>query len=499
MHICVVGDGVSGLMSANFFAGLYYIEKVTLIGSPKIPTIGVGESTTLNFEVLHKLFDLDLNSFIKESDASVKLGVMYSNWSKRDFLHHFKMPSLYQKYNLSAAQYSGFLGNKDKNTHIHDLIASKLYKDAKKNLIPYTESNPLYANSWHFDAGKYISYLKKLAKNHRKIIIVDDTVTKCNFNQYEYIDSIILDSNTSIHADYFVICTGQNSKTNDLFKIKYHDISDVLLTNKALFFPKEYTDKKKEFHPYTIAKTMKNGWRWITPTWSRVGTGYVFSDHHITVDQAIEEFQEEIGNSNIIPNVVDFYPRYSVSTFNQNYITLGMCGGFLEPLDAPGLSISSIFTMTLGNIFRHKNIVSDIKNKTIDPNYWADFNCFAKELYEKWACFILTQYKTSHRNDTQFWIDHKNIDYQPLSEIIENLDTSFNFGNSIKDKVDHSNSIIKKLKKEIFEDFILMIQQTISSKDIQWNTTCDIVPFELDDSTLKTISHYDFIEKIHLM
>lgn len=499
MHICVVGDGVAGLMAANFFAGLHHIEKVTLIGSSKIPTIGVGESTTLNFEILNKFIGVDLDSFIKESDASVKLGVMYSNWSKREFLHHFKMPSLYQKYNLNAAQYSSFLGNKDKDIYIHDLIASKLYRDAKNNLIPYQypHSEPLYAKSWHFDAGKYISYLKNIARNHRKIVMIDDEVTGCNFNQHDYIDSIILESNTLIHADYFAICTGQNSKTNQIFKIKYHDLNDVLLTNKALFFPKEYIDKKKEFHPYTIAKTMKNGWRWITPTWSRVGTGYVFSDRHITVDQAIKEFQEEIGNPNIVPNVVDFYPRYSVSTFNQNYITLGMCGGFLEPLDAPGLSISCIFTMTLGNIFRQKNIVSDIKNKTVDLNYWQEFNSFAKELYEKWACFILTQYKTSHRNDTQFWIDHKNVNYQPLNQIMENLDTSFDFGSRVK--IDHSNPIIKQLNVEILEDFILMIQQTIASKDIQWNTTCDIVPFKLDDSNLKTVNHYNFISKIHSM
>ena len=54
MHICVVGDGAAGLMAANLFAVKDYVSKVTLVGSSKIPSIGVGESTTLIFENLHR-------------------------------------------------------------------------------------------------------------------------------------------------------------------------------------------------------------------------------------------------------------------------------------------------------------------------------------------------------------------------------------------------------------------------------------------------------------
>lgn len=62
MHICVIGDGAAGLMAANFFTSKEYVKELTVIGSPKIPTIGVGESTTLNFEFLHRTFDSDYTS-----------------------------------------------------------------------------------------------------------------------------------------------------------------------------------------------------------------------------------------------------------------------------------------------------------------------------------------------------------------------------------------------------------------------------------------------------
>jgi hypothetical protein len=38
--------------------------------------------------------------------------------------------------------------------------------------------------------------------------------------------------------------------------------------------------------------------------------------------------------------VVDFTPRKVKRTFKENYCSIGMAAGFLEPLDAPGLSIT---------------------------------------------------------------------------------------------------------------------------------------------------------------
>ena len=55
MRLCIIGSGAAGLMAANFFASRDYVSKVTHIGSSKIPSIGVGESTTLNFEILGRL------------------------------------------------------------------------------------------------------------------------------------------------------------------------------------------------------------------------------------------------------------------------------------------------------------------------------------------------------------------------------------------------------------------------------------------------------------
>ena len=494
MHICIIGSGVAGLMAANLFATKSYVKKITHIQSSKIPSIGVGESTTLNFETLHKKFDTNAANFIKESDATVKLGVMYSNWSEKEFLHYFKTKFLFEKYNTTSLKYSNSLSNKDEKKYIHDLVSSNLYLNSKNNKIPVNSPNFYYGKSWHFDAGKYILYLKKLLKSSsstKNINIIDGEVIGCQFNSDDSIKNIILSFNQQIEADYYIISTGKSKEISNIFKIKYEDLSNILLTDKALFFPKPYENIEKEIHPYTIAKTMKNGWRWITPTQSRVGTGYVFSSNYISVEDAIKEFQEDIQNSQISPNVVDFEPKYNRNTFNKNYMTLGMSNGFLEPLDAPGLSISCALTMLLDNIFHDKKQYNNILNKNYEECDFYHLNQFVEKFYKGWAAFILSQYKTCHRTDTDFWKEYKTIEFDHLTNLMENL-----YNCEIEDKLLDINDP-KIIINSIESDIIMMIQNTLSSKNIRWKSQNDKNPIKINDSECSFIDHYSFIKKIN--
>lgn len=488
MHICIIGDGTAGLMAANLFMKRDYIKKITVIGSSKIPSIGVGESTTLSFGSLQGMFEDNIASFIRESNACVKTGVMYQNWGKYEYLHHFKNPNLYAKFNTNFIEYSNALGNKDKDIFIHDLIGSKLYSDAKKNKIP--QNNIFYPTTWHFDAGKYIQYLKKIIKE--KIKIVDDKVVDCEFREDESINSITLESGNIIKADYYIISTGNAEESSKIFKLEYHDLSKFLLTDTALFYPLPYKNKREEFHPYTIAKTMKNGWRWITPTWSRIGTGYVFSSKHISIDEAIEEFKFDIGDDTIEPNVVKFQPRYNKKTFNSNYCTLGMSNGFLEPLDAPGLSISCELTSILDRKFNEPEYLNSIINQEYCESNIQSLNEFVENNYNGWTSFILTQYKTCIRSDTDFWNDHKNIEFEYLNKLMEDLNIIIT-----NDLYSYTND--PKIIKDTFDaDTKIMIQQTTASKNIQWKTHNEHIPFKLDDSEYESIDHYEYISSFHL-
>ena len=492
MHLCVVGSGASGWLVANQLKEQDYITKVTIIGSPKIPHIGVGESTTLSLPKAHSKFNIELGEFIRESHAAVKYGVYYQNWSKNDWIHFFKSEIAFKKSNppLSARKYIQLLGNKPQDVFIHDLYGKYIWREAvgKNNVFSKNrgikEVNEEYPHTFHFDAGQYINYLKKQAFKSPKIEFVEETVENVNFSEGGYIQGLNLTNNINIVADYYVNTTGQRLESKNIFNEQYDSLEDVLLTTKAVVYPLEYTDKRKQFHPYTVAKTMKNGWRWITPTWERIGTGYTFSENHVSVDEAVNEFITDIGDKTIHPKVVDFRPRANKQTFKINSCSIGMANGFLEPLDAPGLSLTNYVTNRLEKLL--KVYYTDIQNKNLYNNTLYNegldiSNNGVKKSYDFWVTFILNQYKTCYRNDTQFWVDHKNVKWDQWDLAVSDLNAYCDLHNNDYD--------------------VIMLAQTIASRNIQYYTPIPkhITPLDypLKETLPETQLHLDWIESFH--
>ena len=463
MKLCIVGTGAAGWMACAAMAvKKEFFSEIIIVGSPHIPSIGVGESNTIKLNGFHQEIGVNHDIFIAESDAAVKYGVYYKNWSKNNFIHNFKNNRSSNAMSIHTTMFYRLLANKPKDVSINDLIACNLNDTVKDNHV--FKSDFFYTKSWHFDAGKYINFISKHCKKHKHISTLAETIVKVEKTD-DKIERLITDKNTVITADYYIFATGYN----DILNEEYVDLSDVLLTNKAFVYPLEYTDKRNQFHPYTVAKTMKYGWRWITPTYSRIGTGYTFSSNYVSEDRAREEFINDVG-VDIEPRLVNFYPRYNKKTYHENYCTLGLANGFLEPLDAPGL------TLTIDVINHLKPILQqwkDIPDKNIVNSLREVINDRIESRYKFWAAFILTQYKTCQRDDTRFWIDHKNVKYDYQEHIINLLGDQY---------IDH-------------DDYI-MFMHTIAAKDHNWDISSKVLPFKQPEYKIDTTHHLDYVEAI---
>lgn len=460
MHVCIFGTGASGWMVAHSLKNLKEVTKITIIGSDKIPAIGVGESTTSSFmnwvEGNLNFTQKEYYDFIVNINASVKYGVSYEGWSPKIYLHGFNWLT---DEELVGNQY--LLANKPNKDNVNiynSYVASFGYQN---KIVLDWERHPL---SWQFEANSLIETLQNLAKKEIKINHKIETLKNIHYknSSNEEIEKAILEDGTEIIADYYVNSIGSTSFNQNIFKEQYEWYNEILLTNKAIFTPIEYKNKEKEIHPYTVAKTMKHGWRWITPTWNRIGTGYVFSDKHCSIEEAKKELAEDIGED-LNFRVVDFTPRKVKKAFKENYCSIGMASGFLEPLDAPGLSI------TIDSIEKLKNLIT---SKTKEE-YKETLNIYNKSwnfVFNFWASFILLQYKTSHRNDTQFWKDHKNVNFSFLQRLLQELPNP---------------------KRSFWER--TMFFNTIAGKDINWKIPTDKLPEKLDISNTKTIDHLELL------
>lgn len=473
MHICIVGTGAAGWIAANYLKNLDIVDKVTIVGSSRIPPIGVGESNTMAFNAFFQDMidrgEFTMSEFLEGTDAAIKYGVMYKGWSPKNFLHHFKNWSNFgsstSKYPLEF--YGRLLANKDESTHIHELMAKELFEEVQRNNVLLGQDE--YRASFHFDAAKFIGFFSKNAIKNKKVFYIDALISggKILEDEVKFIKS---DLDQRIEADFYIFATGDYKINEEFLGIKYKDMSNILLTNKAVVYPLKYENKRNQFHPYTVAKTMKNGWRWITPTWSRIGTGYTFSTNHVSEEEAIKEFVQDIGDETISPHVVDFSPKHNENPIHKNWCTVGMASGFLEPLDAPGLAmtISSLMNQVTDYLY----FIKDNKEEEKISVELEKLNDFLSREFKFWATFILCQYKTSWRNDTEFWKDHKSVQWEFYEETIKNIDIP--------------NSSLE----------YMMLHQTIASKDIRWNTSLKSKPYKLDSINYTPMHHLDYIEYI---
>ena len=78
-------------------------------------------------------------------------------------------------------------------------------------------------------------------------------------------------------------------------KEPFENLEHMLPNNSAWATRIPYTNKKQQLNLYTNCTAYNNGWIWNIPLWSRMGTGYVYSDKFISDDDALKEFKTYLG------------------------------------------------------------------------------------------------------------------------------------------------------------------------------------------------------------
>tara|TARA_R110002110_G_scaffold176508_1_gene380657 strand:- start:109 stop:1656 length:1548 start_codon:yes stop_codon:yes gene_type:complete len=433
-NIVIVGGGTAGWMTATTFVRLFPDKKITLIESPDIKTVGVGESTIVQFRQWLSLVRIKDEDFMKHCDASYKFTIRFTNFHKKNggrVEYPFSLPESVDENRLNLWYFKKIINPK---TPLTD------YADSFYPIMPLVNNNKVYRGTelgnfrfydqtaFHFDATKFGIWLRdNICKG--KINHIKSEVKEIKTND-DGIKSLELDNGDIIKGDMFIDCTGFKSlllgKTLDEEFIPYNHI---LPNNKAWATHIEYTDKEKQLQGVTNATALKNGWVWNIPLWSKIGTGYVYSDKYTTDEEALDELKQHIKDNGfkVTEEFSNIKMRIGIHKrlFVKNVVAIGLSAGFIEPLESNGLYTVHEFLSYLTRMFERDNI-----------SQWDRdvYNYACRNTFNNWAEFISMHYALGQRDDTPYWKDNLNRNYD--EEIYDlSLTQDYGFREHIKSKI----------------------------------------------------------------
>ena len=398
--ICILGGGTSGYLTAAYLRNtIPEAVKITLIESSKVGIIGVGEGTQpYTTEFLRKC-GLQPIDWMKKAHATYKLGVEFTGWSD-------------QPYFVDNDDYGSFVLGPEIPTFNYWMTKSKKeffdfvqsYRLAKANKSPKINhamdfTHGFITPSWdavHFDAHKIGESIKELIKE--KIEIVDTEIVEVDTFE-QGIKCLRDEAGIEYSADLYIDCSGFKSLLlGKTLGVRFLDETDNLPCNSAVAIPTQYKNPKEECHPYTKATTMKHGWRWTIPTYERIGNGYVYSDKYCSKEKAEEELREAIGEHEAEARHLQMRIGTHEGIAHDNVVAIGLSAGFVEPLEATGITFTTKAVEFLVESLRYSDGVWTPQNLNFINTEWL-------KMYYEIRDFIFTHYKFASRKDTQFWRD----------------------------------------------------------------------------------------------
>ena len=444
-NIVVVGGGTAGWMTASTLIGSFPNKKITLIESPDIKTVGVGESTVGGINNWMQLLNINDYDFMSHCDSTYKLSIRFEDFYQKGsggFHYPFGRPVVSDYVNgVNDWYFKRMLYPETTITDYADVFYPNMAL-VNQNKIFKNEDNELDSfdfvtdSAYQFDATKFAIWLKDYYCKHKGINHILSEVNEVKSGE-DGIEFLSLKNGERITADLFIDCTGFSSLLIEKALHEPFESLEHLLPNNSAWATKiPYQDKRKELVSYTNCHAINNGWVWNIPLWSRIGSGYVYSDKYISDDDALIEFKNHLGErgNDLDYKKIKFRSGIHRNLWVKNVCAIGMSAGFIEPLESNGLYTIHEFLLFLIRVI-DRGKVSQWDKDT--------FNFSCKSMFKEFSEFVVLHYALSHRDDTPYWKENFNRSYS--SEIYNNYKLPSIYG--------FTSAVYNKFRQYKFKDF----------------------------------------------
>lgn len=411
--IVVVGGGSAGWITASVIAAHHQSHRpdavqVTLIESPNIATVGVGEGTWPTMRSTLMKLGLSETAFFRECDASFKQGAKFARWvdgSDGDFYYHpLMLPQGFPSIDLSP-YWHRFSDGQNGAVSFSDAVC---FQEAicERNLAPKQITTAEFGHvanyAYHLDTGKFAPFLQRHATAKLGVRHVQDDVVGVETADNGDIAHLLTKNSGPLEGDLFIDCTGFSSMLlGKHYGVPFIDRGDVLFIDTALAVHVPYKDEAEPIIPYTISTGQRAGWIWDIGLTSRRGLGYVYSSRHSSEDDAVRELHDYIGPGadKLTIRKIPIRSGHRQRFWQNNCVAVGLSAGFLEPLEASALVLIELSADMIAKQLPARRDVMDITAKR--------FNDVFSYRWDRIIDFLKLHYMLTKREDTAFWRDNR--------------------------------------------------------------------------------------------
>ncbi len=373
---------------------------MTLVESPDIGIIGVGEGSTPQLRVFFDHLGIAEANWMAACDATHKLGIRFTGWSERQqfasYFHPFPCPV--DLHTEPAFIRNCALRRRGANVPAHPddwFLATRL---ADQGMQPEPSSNFPFRPSYgfHFDAFKLGAFLRRWA--------VGQGITHCEamVQQVEVagdgnVAALILTGGERLEGDIFIDCSGFRALiAQETLGARFIPFAENLFNDRAVVMP---TPRTAPFRPQTDSIAMQAGWRWAIPLTTRTGNGYVYSSRYISDHDAEAELRAALGpqGETAEARILRMKVGRLENSWTANCLAAGLAQGFIEPLEATALHIVIVTALEFAQAYEQGRFT---------PQHRDAFNRSIALRYEGIRDYIVGHYRLSQRTTSDYWRDN---------------------------------------------------------------------------------------------
>lgn len=421
-RIVILGGGTAGWMAANLMAKHWRHAPVdvTLVESPDIGIIGVGEGSTPTLKRFFSDMGIAEKDWMPACNATYKVNIRFRGWSPQTGIESYSHPFISQLDTFSERPFHVNCQTRRLGLDVATTPEQFLFNGwlANRNLAPVTPANfPFRIEyGYHFDSGLLGEFLKQYARNigvnHQTRNVTD---VECHADGS--IKQLHTSEGDSIEGDLFIDCSGFRSVLlQQTLGVKFNSFSNNLYNDSAVVFATAAQDAPPV---ETLSTALSNGWAWQIPLTNRTGNGYVYSSRYQDKTAAEAELRHHLGlDESAEARHLTMKVGQVEKHWFKNCLGLGLSQGFIEPLEATALHLVQLAIEIFIDKFDKGRFTTEFQH---------EYNALISERFERVRDYIVAHYKLNTRNDSDYWRDNRN-NMQLSESLLQILDVWYRQG-----------------------------------------------------------------------